>query len=117
MSRQTDMDNHANQLNPNNDAYWESRGYNECPNDREDRIPEGGRLSRQQTGGVQRNGKETAAIICLTPASCGPAGVRTTSRSPTMQTKEKPLGSFPTAYGGQIIGSNRWCTTARRWAC
>jgi len=21
-----DMDNHANQLNPNNDAYWSSRG-------------------------------------------------------------------------------------------
>ena len=41
MSRQTDMDNHANQLNPNNDAYWESRGYNERPDDREDRIPEG----------------------------------------------------------------------------
>ena len=39
MNRQTDMDNHANQLNPNNDAYWESRGYNERPDDREDRIP------------------------------------------------------------------------------
>ncbi len=22
-----DDDNHSNQLNPNNDAYWESRGY------------------------------------------------------------------------------------------
>ena len=26
MSRQSDLDNHANQMNPNNDAYWESRG-------------------------------------------------------------------------------------------
>ena len=24
-------DNHANQLNPNNDAYWQSRGYDERP--------------------------------------------------------------------------------------
>lgn len=32
-------------------------------------------------------------------------GCKTTSRSPTMQTKEKPLGPFPTAYGGQIIGA------------
>ena len=23
---QADLDNHANQLNPNNDAYWQSRG-------------------------------------------------------------------------------------------
>ncbi len=27
MSHQSEMDNHANQMNPNNDAYWESRGY------------------------------------------------------------------------------------------
>ena len=26
MSRQSNLDNHANQLNPNNDAYWQSRG-------------------------------------------------------------------------------------------
>lgn len=30
-------DNHANQLNPNNDAYWESRGYEERPDDWEER--------------------------------------------------------------------------------
>jgi len=24
---QADLDNHANQLNDNNDAYWQSRGY------------------------------------------------------------------------------------------
>ena len=26
-----DSDNHSNQLNPNNDAYWQSRGYDERP--------------------------------------------------------------------------------------
>ena len=38
MSRQSDLDNHANQLNPNNDAYWESRGYDDRPDDWEERI-------------------------------------------------------------------------------
>jgi hypothetical protein len=32
----SDDDNHANQCNPNNDAYWESRGYDERPEDRDD---------------------------------------------------------------------------------
>ncbi len=40
MSHKDDMDNHSNQLNPNNDAYWESRGYDERPDDWEDRIDE-----------------------------------------------------------------------------
>ncbi len=33
MSRQSDLDNHANQMNPNNDTYWESRGEDERPDD------------------------------------------------------------------------------------
>ena len=33
-----DLDNHSDQLNPNNDAYWESRGFDERPDDWEDRI-------------------------------------------------------------------------------
>ncbi len=33
MGRQSDLDNHANQMNPNNDAYWESRGEDERPDD------------------------------------------------------------------------------------
>lgn len=33
-----DDDNHSNQLNPNNDAYWESRGYDERPDDWEERV-------------------------------------------------------------------------------
>ena len=40
MSRQRDLDNHANQLNPNNDAYWESRGHDERPDDWEERVVE-----------------------------------------------------------------------------
>lgn len=30
-------DNHSNQLNPNNDAFWQSRGYDERPDDWRDR--------------------------------------------------------------------------------
>lgn len=39
MSKQDDLDNHANQLNPNNDAYWESRGFDDGrPEDWEERL-------------------------------------------------------------------------------
>ena len=37
MSRNKDMDNRANQMNPNNDAYWTTRGYDGRPHDWEDR--------------------------------------------------------------------------------
>ena len=40
MSRQSDMDNHANQLNPNNDAYWSSRGEDDRPDDWEEGAEE-----------------------------------------------------------------------------
>lgn len=33
MSRKDDMDNHSNQLNPNNDAYWDSRGHDGRPDE------------------------------------------------------------------------------------
>ena len=33
-----DRNNHSNQMNPNNDAYWQSRGYNERPDDWEDQM-------------------------------------------------------------------------------
>jgi hypothetical protein len=36
-----DDDNHSNQLNPNNDAYWESRGWDERLGDWEDRVNDG----------------------------------------------------------------------------
>jgi hypothetical protein len=35
---QHDLDNHANQLNPENDAYWQSRGDDERPDDWQDRL-------------------------------------------------------------------------------
>ena len=38
MSRKDDLDNRANQLNPNNDSFWQSRGFDERPDDWEDRI-------------------------------------------------------------------------------
>ncbi len=40
MSDKSDNDNHANQCNPNNDAYWESRGEDERPDDWEDQVAE-----------------------------------------------------------------------------
>ena len=40
MATKDDRDNHSNQLNPNNDAYWESRGYDERPDDWESILDE-----------------------------------------------------------------------------
>lgn len=40
MNRQSDLDNHANQMNPNNDEYWHSRGRDERPDDWDERIDE-----------------------------------------------------------------------------
>ena len=37
---QAELDHRADQLNPNNDNYWESRGYDERPDDWEDRSGE-----------------------------------------------------------------------------
>ena len=34
-------DNHANQMNPNNDAYWESRGHDGRPDNWEDEADDG----------------------------------------------------------------------------
>lgn len=36
MSTKSDSDNRANQLNENNDAYWQSRGCDERPEEWED---------------------------------------------------------------------------------
>lgn len=44
MARKDDLDNHADQLNPNNDAYWESRGWDERPKDWEKRSDKGSTL-------------------------------------------------------------------------
>ena len=40
MCRQSDIDNHANQINPNNDAYWESCRNDDRPDDWGDRREE-----------------------------------------------------------------------------
>ncbi|MEM0134790.1 MAG: hypothetical protein QXU18_06120 [Thermoplasmatales archaeon] len=40
ISDKENNDNHSNQLNPNNDAYWESRGYEERLEDWEKRVEE-----------------------------------------------------------------------------
>ena len=36
----SDDDNHSNQLNPNNDSYWQSRGYDGRPDD-DDEVEDG----------------------------------------------------------------------------
>ena len=41
MDRQTDLDNHANQMNPNNDEYWGSRDWDERPDDWGERAESG----------------------------------------------------------------------------
>ena len=38
MSWQSDLDNHEDQMNPNNEAYWESRGWDDRSEDWEDRV-------------------------------------------------------------------------------
>ena len=38
MKGRDDRSNRANQMNPNNDAYWQSRGYNERPDDWEEQV-------------------------------------------------------------------------------
>ena len=40
--------NHANQMNPNNDAYWQSRGYNERPDDWQDQAANGAERPAQE---------------------------------------------------------------------
>ena len=58
MSRQSDLDNHANQLNPNNDAYWESRGWDERPDDWEEQSSQEDRVSQEnKQSGAGRAGK------------------------------------------------------------
>lgn len=38
MNHQDDLDNHSRQLDPEHDAYWQSRGEDERPDDYEDRL-------------------------------------------------------------------------------
>ena len=40
MSRRSDLDNRANQMHPNNDECWQSRGYDLRPDGWKDRASE-----------------------------------------------------------------------------
>ena len=41
MSRKDERDNRSNQMNPNNDAYWTSRGHDERPDDWQEQSRDG----------------------------------------------------------------------------
>ena len=51
MKGSVDRNNRANQMNPNNDAYWQSRGYNGRPDDWKDRVDK----EEQQQGQERRH--------------------------------------------------------------
>ena len=56
MSRTSDLDNHADQLNPNNDAYWESRGFDERPDQWEEQASEKEGEEQKDSEGARRGG-------------------------------------------------------------
>ena len=49
-----DQDNRSNQLNPNNDAYWQSRGWESRPEDAEEGRTDDGRNSDKDKGTGKR---------------------------------------------------------------
>ena len=51
MFRQSDQDNRADQLNPNNDAYWQSRGDDERPDDWEEKASDEDRAKQEDAQG------------------------------------------------------------------
>ena len=52
MNRQSDLNNRSQQLNPNNDAYWQSRGFDERPDDWE-------KLAERESSKQQTDAKNT----------------------------------------------------------
>ena len=70
MSRQSDLDYHANQLNPNNDAYWESRGYEDRPDDLEDRVAEENDLYNVAQSKSEKSGRRQSGARPLSPSGC-----------------------------------------------
>ena len=62
MSRQSDLDNHANQLNPNNDAFWQSRDGDERPDDGEDRAEKQSPASEKENLRA-RNGERSSVKV------------------------------------------------------
>ena len=58
MKGRNDRNNYANQMNPNNDAYWQSRGYNERPDDWEGQVSkEKQRQIQERRQDVRRAGR------------------------------------------------------------
>ena len=55
MSRQSDQDNHADELNPNNDAYWQSRDDDERPDDWEEQASEEDHAKREEGEGPNKS--------------------------------------------------------------
>ena len=54
VDRQSDLDNHANQLNPNNDAYWQSRDEDERPDDWEEQVQDDDKAQRDKDSGRRK---------------------------------------------------------------
>jgi hypothetical protein len=57
LSRQSDLDNHANQLNRNNETYWESRGEDDRPDDWEQRSGQKENEAGEELAGDKQAGK------------------------------------------------------------
>jgi len=47
MSRKDNLDNHSRQCDPEHDAYWQSRGWDERPDDWEERDQSGDTLPQK----------------------------------------------------------------------
>lgn len=60
MSRKDDINNRSNQMNPNNDAYWESRGFGERPDDWDDQTERANASSEDASRQERRAGGRAA---------------------------------------------------------
>ena len=56
MNGRDDLTNHTNQMDPNNDAYWQSRGYNKRPDNWEGQVD---KEKQQQVKERRRNAPAT----------------------------------------------------------
>ena len=69
MSWQSDLDNHEDQMNPNNEAYWESRGWDDRPEDWENRVEDEDTLpdrAQDDRQGSREAKVAAAAELCWT---------------------------------------------------
>ncbi len=51
----SDQENHSDQMNPNNDAYWESQGWEERPDDWEEHAQSGDETQSKAESSSTRN--------------------------------------------------------------